>query len=187
VVDGDSIAITDIISTLVMCNPDSIDQEFLSALSATASYSISSDGSDQLVLAIGDDGESVVLSAALTGVVWQWERFAAGNDATIEPKTPDRYTLEFLDDGSIHVVADCNIGGGRAAIDGNQLDLKVTMTKVACGEDSCSDDFTRILDEATSYVIQDGRLHLALPMDAGIATFRAVVPELPVPEATPEG
>jgi heat shock protein HslJ len=185
-IDGQSISITSMISTLAMCGDDSIDRDFLNALSAASSYSISSDGSDQLVLTIDDDGASALFSAALTGVVWQWEQFAAGNDTTITPTSPDRYTLEFLEDGSIHVVADCNSGGGKATVDGNQLDLNVSITKVACGEGSSFDDYARILNEATTFVIRDGQLHLALPMDAGIATFQAVVPDQNDAGATPE-
>jgi len=185
-VDGNSLTISDIIMTLAFCGDDSIDQDLLGALMSATAWSISADASDELALTIGDDGAIATFAAALPGVVWEWEQFAGGNDSIVTPTTTERYTLEFADDDSIQVVADCNTGNGSATIDGSQIELAVATTRVACGADSSSDVFLRLLDEASSFVIRDGRLHLALPMDAGIATFRAVGLKVSGGVATPE-
>jgi len=41
------------------------------------------------------------------------------------------------------------------------------------------------VDEAVSWVIRDGQLHLSLPMDAGIASFAPVVWAEGTPPAAP--
>jgi hypothetical protein len=48
---------------------------------------------------------------------------------------------------------------------------------MACPEDSLDAAFARYLDEAVSFVFRDGKLYLALPVDAGIAEFAAVIAE----------
>ena len=44
-----------------------------------------------------------------------------------------------------------------------------------CGEESQDTDYLQNLNQVSSYVIRDGQLALALPMDGGIVLFDPVV------------
>jgi heat shock protein HslJ len=119
----------------------------------------------------------------LPGAVWRWSEFQSGDGTVVTASDPNQYSVEFLDDGTVRVQADCNTGFGPYTVDGSGVDLTVASTKVACPEGSQSTDFLRYLDDAVSYVIKDGRLWLSLMADAGIAVFDPAPP--PSNEATP--
>jgi heat shock protein HslJ len=175
--DGETFAVTDIISTLAFCGDDSLDQDFLAALQAATSWSISSDPGDILSLHLDQDGGRMQFEPALQGVVWEWQEFLGGDGGTIVPDAPERYQIEFFDDLRVQVKADCNTGRGSATVNGSEIDLTVAMTRKQCAEDSYFDDYFRILDEAVEYVIQNGMLYLNLPMDSGGGRFRAIAPD----------
>jgi para-nitrobenzyl esterase len=110
----------------------------------------------------------------------------SGKGTEVVADDPSKYTLEFIDDDQVLVRVDCNRGKGTATIDGTSIDLQVALTRAACPPGSLSTEYTGDLNDAVSWVIRDGQLHLALPVDAGIATFRPVVPSAP-DAATPAG
>jgi heat shock protein HslJ len=178
-IDGTSIAITDIISTLMMCPEGSLDQEFLDGLQEASSFAINTDSSDQLGLATGPDGHQMLFDASLVGVTWRWQAFT-GDEEIQAPDDPGRYTLEFADDHSIRVQADCNNGRGDAQIDGDQISLTVATTRKACAEGSSYDDFMRVIEETKSFYIRNGKLYLTVLGGVGDAIF------IPVPPLAPE-
>jgi heat shock protein HslJ len=186
-IDGSSLTFGELVTTDVACGEESISDRFVSSLGYTVSFQVTGDGSDQLVLQMMADGGTLTFRPALTGVVWEWVEFEGGDGSRVIAGDPSRYTLEFLDDGTVQVKADCNSGGGEAKVDGASIDLTVTTTLIGCPDDSQASDFLRYLDEANTFVIRDGMLALALPADAGIARFRPTLPEPAVatPEATP--
>jgi heat shock protein HslJ len=183
--DGESLKIDAPVSTLVACEDPNIDRLFVDSLANVSAWSINSDGSDQLVLQIGAEDQVMLLTAGLTNVVWQWQTFAGGPDQVVAPDDPSRYSIEFKDDNSLVIHADCNSGKGSATIDGNGIDLKVSMTKKACGEGSYFDQYFEILDQASSFVITSGNLYLDLPMDGGEAIFVATLADSSHDQATP--
>lgn len=182
--DGSSLTFTDFATTLVACPDGSIADDYTRALGFVAAYQLTGDLSDELVLEMMADGGTLTFRPSLSGVTWEWVQFEGGDGAVVTAVDPSRYTLAFLDGGAIQVKADCNDGRGMATIDGSSLDLTVATTRMACPGDSQASDFLRYLDEAVSFVIADGMLHLSLPMDAGIASFRPVAPD--TGSATPE-
>ncbi|MGD8737596.1 MAG: META domain-containing protein, partial [Anaerolineae bacterium] len=109
----------------------------------------------------------------LVGPVWKWEQFLESNDNTIIVDNPEQYTLEFLPDGTVQIKADCNNASGRYSLSGSQLTIELgPMTRAICPPGSLSDEFVRDLGEVASYLIQDGKLALALKYDVGIMTYR---------------
>src|SRR4051794_24888221 len=60
------VTIHDTVTTLVACANEDFDRLFWQSLADVSSWSISSDGSDQLVLAIGDNDQAMVFAAGLT-------------------------------------------------------------------------------------------------------------------------
>lgn len=183
--EGESIAITDVFSTMAFCGDDSLDQDFLAAIQTATTFSISRDPGDQLALNLDTDGSRVLLNPTLPGVVWEWQEFLGGDGTTITPNAPERYTIEFLEDGSVQVVADCNTGRGDAVLDGSAIDLTVATTKKMCADDSFFNDYMRVLDEASEWIIAGGDLYLNLPLDSGGARFKAIYMS-PDDAATPE-
>jgi heat shock protein HslJ len=114
----------------------------------------------------GEGGSDVV------GVVWKWEKLEESNDNTVVVDDPDRYNLEFLADGQLRLKADCNNGNGTYEVAGNQITINVmAVTMAMCPPDSLSDQYLKDLGEVVSYLIQDGKLALALKYDSGIMTF----------------
>jgi heat shock protein HslJ len=100
------------------------------------------------------------------------------------PADPSAYTIEFRDDGTVAVRADCNSGTGR--FEGTPPQLLITdlsMTEMACPPGSLSDDFVRNLRDVRSFVFRGGQLYLALMADAGIMILSAQA--LPSDRATP--
>lgn len=174
-------------STLILCGENSIADTFLLTLGSVASYVVTTDASDQLVLNMKADGGSLIFQPVLPGVVWQWVESQSGDDSVVTAKDPSRYTIEFMSDGKVQVKADCNRGMGQAKVDGHAIDIVVATTRMACPDDSQANDFLMYLDQSVSYVIRDGKLALALPADAGIALFQPVfnVGTDATPEATP--
>lgn len=181
-IDDDSLSIELGISTLAMCPPDSQANKFTIALESVTSYSFDDDGH----LLLESDSGTLQFTAALHGVVWEWQEFQGSDDSVIAPRNPADYSLTFLPDGKLGIKADCNRARGTYAAEGGSLDLIVGgVTRMLCPEGSLMDAFLRDLDAATSLVFRDGKLFLALPMDAGIMAFEAkyVAPDAATPTA----
>ncbi len=175
-----ALSIADVVMTKVACAPGSLSDTFIATLTAVTTYEFQEDA---LVLGT-DQGVHVVLKPTLTGVVWQWERFLGGRDTGAVPAEPSAYTLEFRDDGTVAVRADCNSGSGRFESQPPQLQITdLAMTEVACPPGSHSDAFVRNLRDVRSFVFRGGQLYLSLMADAGIMIFSAEA--LPEAQATP--
>jgi para-nitrobenzyl esterase len=109
----------------------------------------------------------------LVGVVWEWEELLSSDDSTITPDDPSSYTIEFEDDGSVSVRADCNSGFGTYEAEGESLVIDVRgPTRAQCQPGSLSDRFLTDLGFVRAYVIEDGTLFLDLMADAGTMRFR---------------
>jgi heat shock protein HslJ len=135
-----------------------------------------------LGLGVAAAGATVLIGIALSGTgsggsatpttiigpVWQWEQLASGDGSVTAVADPSAYTIEFRDDGSIAVRADCNTGFGTYAESGGGLEITVTgMTRAACPQGSLGDRYVRDLGLVRTYVLEDGALHLNLLADAG--------------------
>ena len=174
---GSSLTFGDLVTTDLACGADSIGEEFARNLGYVVAFTRTTNAGDELVLDLMADGGQLFFAPSLAGVVWEWVAFEGGDGNVVTAADPSRYTIEFLGDGTVQVLADCNQGTATATIDAPGIDLTVATTKMACPGDSQDADFLRYLDEAVSYVIRDGRLALSLPMDAGIALFRPTISE----------
>lgn len=123
-------------------------------------------GAAWLIVRDGDGSSSS--TPALVGPVWQWEEYLGGDDSTVAPDDPSKYTIEFRDDGSVSVRADCNRGFGSYAEQGGSLTIDVSgVTQALCEQDSLSDRYLRDLAQVRTYAIEDGKLFLNLMADAG--------------------
>ena len=188
-VDDNGLTINPGITTLALCAPESLDGLFKEGLFATNSYTFDPEGNLQLHLA--DDGGTMIFgnggsatelvsqpepqvlppAAAnpLEGTTWQWVNF---RDAKQDYSVDGAYTIEFLPDGSVAVVADCNNAGGSYAIDGSNLTVSILFnTAAACGEGSLGDAFIEHLNQAAVFSINGTTLLIDLFADGGTMTF----------------
>ncbi len=119
----------------------------------------------------GDDDPSP--AGELQGVVWEWQGSQYSDDSTSDPDDPSRYTVEFGEDGTVSIKADCNQVGGTYEV--NEGSLTITLgpsTKVACPPDSLDTEFLRDLEGAAGYFFGDaGELSIDIKFDTGTMTF----------------
>lgn len=183
--DGDSLSLTGLATTLVGCPEGSLGTDYTAWLEQISSFELMD---DTLILNL-DDGGRLRFTVSLIGVVWEWQRFLGGNDSVLAPDSPDRFTLQFEADGRILVRADCNSGNGSVELSGPAISFgAVALSRAYCGDESLDREFLRLLDEVTSFVYFNGQLGLGLPVDAGVLIFIARATNdgaAPAVEATP--
>jgi putative lipoprotein len=114
----------------------------------------------------------------LTGIVWTWTEFTDPVQGTLPIETPEQYTVEFLEDGTAAIKADCNTGSGSYVAEAGSLDITVgAVTLALCDADSLSDQFLQYLDAAAIYFFEEGDLFMDLPVDSGTLRFTAAAAE----------
>lgn len=174
-VDGDMVDLGPLGTTLMLCPEGGQGDAFVAALDSVTGWSIDQSGaSDRLVLT-ADDGTAYTFSPSLTGVVWQWHETQMMNGDIITPANPENYYLSFSDDGSVVGQIDCNRAFGSYTTDGTGITLMLATTRMFCGDDSQDATYAAHLAEVSSFVIRDGKLALAMPMDSGIVVFEPIV------------
>ncbi len=190
-VDGASIDIGPAATTRMMCAAEGVmeqESQYLAALEMAEVYRVDGDalelrtadgalavsyGAQPAAAAGGDEGTTAVASSpSLTGVAWQLQQIQSMDDTVTTPGDPANYTVEFLDDGTVAIQADCNRAAGTYTVDGSQLAIQLgPMTTALCPEGSLSDEFVRNLGDTVSYVFDNGNLYLATKMDGAILEF----------------
>jgi metallo-beta-lactamase class B len=100
---------------------------------------------------------------------WQLVRFRGGDDTTVVPDDPARYTIEFNTDGTLVARIDCNRGRGTWTSPGpGRLELgPLALTRAMCGPGSLHDRIVKDWGFVRSYLLKDGHLFLSLMADAG--------------------
>jgi len=122
---------------------------------------------------LGDTGGGGA-PTTIVGSTWQWQELAGGDGSITTVDDPARYTIEFRDDGTVAVRADCNSGFGTYREAGGGLEISVTgVTRAACPEGSLADLYVRDLGFVRTYVLEEGTLHMNLMADAGNLVHRA--------------
>ena len=194
-VDGSALTFGPLATTRMACaEPEGImDQEsaYLAALGSATAYEIKG---DRLEMANAEGIRIAAFTAAdvpeIVGVVWKWEKFLESNDDTIIVDDPEKYTLEFMPDGTFSIRADCNRASGTYTLDGSSLSIEITVSTLAeCEPDSLYDEYIKYLNAAVSYVTVDGELAISLIYDTGIMMFTEGSDEAgePAREITLEG
>jgi para-nitrobenzyl esterase len=126
------------------------------------------------IIAWADDSGSLPASSSLVGPAWEWEEFLGGDDSIVTPDDPSQYTIEFAEDGSVAIQADCNRAFGTYEADGESLVIEVGgVTQAACPPESLSDRFLQDLGFVRTHVLEGGELFLNLMADAGDMRFSA--------------
>ena len=112
----------------------------------------------------------------LTGTVWRWTETQAGDDARVRPAAPERYTLEFLPDGTVRARADCNTASGRyeAGPDRRLALGRMSVTQAPCLPGSLGDAFLKGLADVAGYLFDGDQLVLMLRNNTGTMRFVAL-------------
>jgi heat shock protein HslJ len=101
------------------------------------------------------------LAGGLIGGTWQMTRATHGSDAPVVPKDPPRYTVQFGEDGTLTLLADCNRGRGSYTADPPTLHVgPAAITRMMCPPGSLDSIFLRNLNAAATFDIDDGELHV---------------------------
>jgi len=107
------------------------------------------------------------LLALLQANPWQWVSFTSPVEQ-FDLEMPEAYLLNFAEDGSVQIVADCNNASGGYTTDGSSLTIEVgPMTRAACPPESRSDQFVSLLGSTAIYFFEDGNLFIDLMADGG--------------------
>lgn len=115
--------------------------------------------------------EMATVPDALIKNPWQWVHFM---DPTQEFDVTDseNYILEFKDDGTVNVKADCNNALGSFEADDSSIKIELgPTTLVACPEGSKGTDFLEYLGFAAIYFFEGDDLFIDLMADGGTMQF----------------
>jgi heat shock protein HslJ len=181
-VEGYGLTIPPFATTLVACEPPTLDTQFVSGLNDVVAFAYAR---DTLVLTLRDGKGALVFAPSLTGVTWTLQEIRGG-PSPATPGDPRAYTLTFGDDYRVAVRADCNLGSGAYTVTGSQIGIgPVATTRVACPPGSLYDQFMQAIEAADTFAFSEGRLVLPLPNDGGTLVFAAEItgPETATPTA----
>ena len=108
---------------------------------------------------------------ALTTTAWQWVAIADPTQQ-FSVDNPENYTLEFNEDDTVNIKADCNNAMGSYTVDGGSITIELGPTTLAaCPPDSLSEKFLQYLGFAAIYFFEDENLFIDLMADGGTMEF----------------
>jgi len=150
-----------------------LETEFLTALDKTVGWEIR----DNVLLFI--DGANILaqftkedITEKITGTVWQWVQTQYNDDTKAAPADSKNYTVQFKEDGTLNVKADCNQKGGSYSEEDKRLSIEITLSTMAfCPEGSLENEFVRGLSAAAIYFFKDNDLYIDLKYDTGTMRF----------------
>ena len=174
--DGDTIAVGDLVSTMMLCQDEAIGAQetaFMAALRGAATWRIDEagelhlDGVSEIVAepAVDGPGGSPAGSPAGEGLVGRWDLVEMGPTADFAHLLP---TIGFGADGDISGFAACNTFSGTYTTDGSTLTLgPLATTKIACQRPASAveAEYLEALSGVTTWTVEpDGRLLLDGPV-----------------------
>jgi len=177
-VQSGRLVVSDLASTDIGCDTELHEQDNWLATFFSSMPLITVDGprltftSDDATL-VFLDREVVDPDRTLAGHLWTIDTLIGGGAASNVP-TSRAPTVQFNQDGTLHVDTSCNTGGGRYAVDGNTL----TLTELAYTEAGCD---VPVIEGRIQAVLSDGTLSFSidanrLSLDRGDIGLRATTP-----------
>jgi heat shock protein HslJ len=181
---GDRVTFGRMAGTKKAClNPGRTEGPFRDALKNASRFAIAGDplelfdasGTRLATFAAGKQSTTSPTSG-LVGTSWQLVQFQGGDDTTLVPNDPAKYTIAFAADGRLTARIDCNRGRGTwKSSRPNQITFgPVALTRAKCPPGSLHDQIVKQWGNIRSYVIKDGHLFLTLMADGGIYEFEPI-------------
>ena len=174
---GESLTIMPGPMTMMACpEPQmSVEQQFMAALAATASYQISG---DQLAL-LDASGQTVAtfvvqVPASLTGVEWVAINYNNGREAVVSILLDTEITALFGEDGRLTGSAGCNNYMTGYTVDGDAIAIEpAATTRKMCAEDVMQQEreYLAALLMANTFNIQGDQLELRTADGALVASY----------------
>ena len=165
------------VGAMRMACPDlemSLETEIFKALDLTRAWKTQGGG----LLFLSDNGVLARFSRenmqGLSGPVWQWMQTLYSDDRKVVPENPLNYTVQFEEDGTLNVKADCNQKGGTYSVSPGEKTLSIEIshsTMAFCPEGSLEDEFVKGLSAAAIYFFKDRDLYIDLKYDSGTMRF----------------
>ena len=141
----------------------------------TACYGDARPSSDtaRAIANTGSASDTTTAAPELAGTSWRLVRIQSMADSTFTPTDPSHYTITFGADGKASMRVDCNRGSATwSSLAQGQLTFgPAAMTRAACAPGSLFDRVVRDLPYFRTYVLRNGRLHLATMADGAIYEF----------------
>ncbi|MGF1569623.1 MAG: META domain-containing protein [Nodosilinea sp.] len=163
-------------TTLAACPPESISNDFLQALNNANIYFFRD---QDLFIDLKFDSGTLQMSPAsdppLVGTVWTLQQIQFNDGTLLVPNPPENYTVEFADDGSISIQADCNRAFGQFT---QESDGRLTVnasgsTLAACPPGSLGNEFVQALNNSAIAFFQEGDLFIDMKFDSGTIRLSA--------------
>ncbi len=124
----------------------------------------------------GAAAQPATATGSLAGTSWRLVKIMSMDDTTYTPEDPSLYTLEFGNDGSMRLRADCNRGTGSWSSESpGQLQFGIiAATQAQCPPGSLHDQYLAQFQWVRSYVTEGGHLFLATMADGSIVEFEPI-------------
>lgn len=107
----------------------------------------------------------------LVGRTWRWLNTTTPVQS-FRPDDPNRYTIEFLADGTAAIQADCNRVVAAYTTDGQSITITPGPSTLAlCAPDSRGDLFVQQLSNAALFFYQGGDLYIDMMASSGTMRF----------------
>lgn len=121
-----------------------------------------------------------IANSGLAGTSWQLVSFTSMDDTqgVTYPRADAWYRMDFLRDGELALVLDCNRGSanwseGIANATGGSIEIgEVASTRALCAQPDVGERMARYLPDVASYRLANGNLFLALREDGGVFEFK---------------
>jgi heat shock protein HslJ len=180
-IEGNSLTINQIGSTMISCEPEVNEQEmrYVSTFKNVASYQVA----DERLEMLDADGEIVLTFAALeptplTGTTWRLSGYNNGKDGFASVLNGSEITAVFGADGSLSGSAGCNSYTASYTVQGNKLSLgSLAGTLMMCEEPAGimdqENDYLAALAAAAAYQVKVDALEVFDADGARLATYSA--------------
>ncbi|MGD8678162.1 MAG: META domain-containing protein [Chromatiales bacterium] len=125
-------------------------------------------------VAVASTDSTAKNTSELAGTGWQLVKIMSMDDSVYQPDDRSGYRVEFLEDGSVAILADCNRGKGSWTSESQgRLEFgPIASTKALCPPGSLSERYLAQFQWVRSYVIKESHLFLATKADGSIIEFR---------------
>jgi heat shock protein HslJ len=180
---GDGLTISDPFSTMMACEPDLMEQEtdFLSALTATASFVISG---ETLTLKDAAGASRLVFQAQsteLSGTSWSVVSYNNGSGGVVSVLAGTDLTADFGSAGQLSGNAGCNTYNASYTTDGGAITIGApASTRMFCAEPEGVMDqeaqYLAALETAARYSVNGPRLELRTADGALAVSLQAAQP-----------
>jgi len=181
-VNGDQISFGMMMTTMMMCEPDVMDQEmgYMAALETTSSFEVK----DETLAMFNANGEVVLefvvlKPASLVGTNWLLNSYNNGKGGMQSVVIGTEITAEFGEDGTLSGSAGCNSYNAPYEATEDTISIGIAAsTEMACmdpeGVMEQETLYLASLQNAAVYTIRDDRLEIRDENGSGVAYYNAM-------------